>query len=217
MNLYGGYESSTVESVVDSSPTVDISVPESIIGEDYGPNGIVRLTVGELLSAYESGGIFKDSEVSRNMHVLGFEYRVSPKHSVLINATVTSSHPSGFYSRRSTKNSKANKNTTGRNRGAPRGKTVYKVQMRVFNGGEKFFNTTQKCEVRCECPAFQYFLAYPDFKHNALHGDPTGWNTVKHVPWNRGRKRNPDETPGMCKHLAFLLQYLTSQGKFIRH
>jgi hypothetical protein len=68
------------------------------------------------------------------------------------------------------------------------------------------WNGQHKCEVRCSCPAFNYWMANPDLTSKNFHGNPTAWNKV------RNKVRNPRLIPGICKHLVQLSYSLNNSG-----
>lgn len=55
-----------------------------------------------------------------------------------------------------------------------------------------------RCEVRCNCPAFHYYVANADLKSKNFAGRPSKWNKVD------APIKNPESIPAMCKHLMAL-------------
>ncbi len=76
------------------------------------------------------------------------------------------------------------------------GKGSYKtqIQLRRTNPSEPW-SLTNKCEVKCNCPAFRYYVAHPDLRSKNMFGKPSGWNKVQN------KVKNVRLIPGVCKHL----------------
>ena len=72
------------------------------------------------------------------------------------------------------------------------------------------FTSNSPAELRCSCPAFQYFAAYADWKKKTFAGRPGKWTTVK------APIRNPKTIPIPCKHLMALMLYM-GKNKIIKH
>jgi hypothetical protein len=58
------------------------------------------------------------------------------------------------------------------------------------------FTIDSKCEVRCQCPAFNYYAAYADIQSSNFAGNPKKWNKVP------APIRNPYSLPILCKHIT---------------
>lgn len=184
-----GFEDSAPE------PLIEASIPEPSIEMPYDPDMFHRLSAGELLQAYESDAVFRDSKVTKYMNVTSLDFRPSIAGAFNISATVHSAQKPGYYIHK--------KPTKRRSRGDVSGKEIYKVTIRVYNKGELPFQTDHPVEVRCECPAFQYYLAHPNLRTKNLL-NPSAWNRQPYVG-NGPRKRNPSMTPGLCKHISAVL------------
>lgn len=222
---YTGMESGIATPQMDS--TFNFTSPVKTIDpepqEEYSPFQIVgvRRSLGELLGAFEGNSIFQNPEMTGRMRVLNYNARrevIGGGKWVVLSADITSAQRPGFYNRKSTLNSKKNRGVSGRASLTPvKGKNQYKVYIRVNNNNEIPINGMMPCEVRCECPAFQYWLAHPDWKVKNLYNNPSAANLQEYTSKTGRRVRNPDMIPGMCKHIAFFLYQLTSEGRFIRH
>lgn len=87
------------------------------------------------------------------------------------------------------------------------GKHSYKVAIRVHRKNKnEHYSINSYCEVRCSCPAFHYWTAYPDVRSKNFYGRPSYWNKV------RNRVRNPRLVPSICKHVFTYASYLIQFG-----
>ena len=83
----------------------------------------------------------------------------------------------------------------------------YKVVVRVHRKSQKEnYSINSFCEVRCNCPAFHYWTAYPDFRNKNFYGRPSYWNKV------RNKVKNPRLVPTICKHVFTYVSYLIQYG-----
>lgn len=60
-------------------------------------------------------------------------------------------------------------------------------------------------EVRCSCPAYQYYNAYSNWINKNFYGKPNRWTKVK------PKKINTKLIPGVCKHLMATTKYLVDK------
>ena len=67
-------------------------------------------------------------------------------------------------------------------------------------------------EIKCSCPAFQFWVAHPDLVTKNYDGNPTAWARKRFVNAQNGRVRNPQMYPGMCKHLVGLTMAMGQAG-----
>ncbi|QPB08509.1 SWIM-type zinc finger protein [Vibrio phage Va2] len=62
--------------------------------------------------------------------------------------------------------------------------------------------------LRCSCPDFRFTFMYPDYDKKSLQG--------RRIPYQRKTTtrppRNPDDIPGVCKHLIAVFNKLTNLG-----
>lgn len=61
-------------------------------------------------------------------------------------------------------------------------------------------------EIKCSCPAFRYYLAYPSRSGKLLYGRHPSYAIIPN------KVRNASKTPTVCKHLYSYLGYLTKKG-----
>lgn len=64
------------------------------------------------------------------------------------------------------------------------------------------------CIVDCECPDYRYRWAYANTKQDASVVGGNSWSGCINSPPNR---TNPDQVPGMCKHLISLGEFLKTK------
>lgn len=69
------------------------------------------------------------------------------------------------------------------------------------------------CAVRCSCPDYRFTWAEWNKRNKSLAGRNFPKYVRKTPPPPRGRPyRNPDEAPGLCKHLIEFITRLSHQG-----
>ena len=86
-------------------------------------------------------------------------------------------------------------------------KWMYQVDIVLYRDSRKErWSLRNKCEVKCMCKAFRYWIAYPDLLTKNFYGRPSKWNLVCN------KVRNPKLVPGICKHIAYLIQQLLIEG-----
>ena len=61
------------------------------------------------------------------------------------------------------------------------------------------------CQVDCTCPDYRYRWAYANNKQDA---SPIGGNSYNQCINRAPNRTNPEQVPGLCKHLAALKDYL---------
>lgn len=90
------------------------------------------------------------------------------------------------------------------------------VEFYKFKDPEKELPNLAKHQVRvrCSCPMFFFWFAYPNYKNRALSGPPPRKYTP--VPASRrkrapGPPKNPEQRPGVCKHLVRLFIILKDE------
>lgn len=88
----------------------------------------------------------------------------------------------------------------------------YFFSIRLFpikNQKEVIKASKVKAQVKCSCPAFQYFVQNSIYTKTSLAGRPSKWAKV---PAN---VRNPKDIAGLCKHLLAAFIHLESAGKLV--
>jgi len=83
----------------------------------------------------------------------------------------------------------------------------YRVSMRVLRNkpGERL-RTNLPVEVKCDCPAFNFWLAHVLWKHGSHLGKPK--SRIKPPP----NIRNPRQVPTFCKHVFGVVRELIRSG-----
>lgn len=69
-------------------------------------------------------------------------------------------------------------------------------------------NTRKRVQVRCSCPDYRWTFAYPNGLKGSLHGKPF----PPYTPTGMREPRNPEQIPGLCKHLLRLVATLKRKG-----
>jgi hypothetical protein len=135
-----------------------------------------KRTLKELLKGWNQ--VFKSSEY-QDLKILGWKATGKDKLILTINADVLSI----------------------------KGKIAYKTIINLHRQDVKIAWTINlKCEVKCNCPAFRYFLAHPDLRVKNLFGRPSDWNKVKN------KEKNVSLIPGICKHLVKVTDSLVEKN-----
>lgn len=90
------------------------------------------------------------------------------------------------------------------------GKFAYIVHIVIRrNDSKDRWSLRHKGEIKCSCPAFKYWVAHSDILTHNFYGKPSQWNLVRNM------YKNPELIPGMCKHIAFLMNEMIVGGVII--
>lgn len=71
--------------------------------------------------------------------------------------------------------------------------------------------TEHNCKVRCQCNDFRYRFAPHNHRNNALNPPPF----PPYIPMGLRPSVNPDQVPGVCKHLIKLVMELRRSGLIV--
>lgn len=93
----------------------------------------------------------------------------------------------------------------------------YKPKIRFYGIKEDDVPNARKTKVRvdCNCKSYYHYFSYPNWKAGAHEGKkdttyvPVEPEKRKRAP---GPPKNPEETPGMCKHLLKFAESLIDSG-----
>jgi len=93
--------------------------------------------------------------------------------------------------------------------GSSRGK-VFTTHL-FFYGGLQGNQPTLKSHLRvsCNCEAYRFFWKNADYENEAHFGKIDAWGKV------RGVVRNPDQIPGICKHIMACLYGLCERNEVV--
>lgn len=85
--------------------------------------------------------------------------------------------------------------------------TIYKVV-----DGQKPHYAKNPCRVFCSCQAYYFYFSYANWKADCHLGRKARPYTPVPNPKRHVPPRNPDNVPGMCKHLVGLTLALSDSG-----
>jgi len=89
-----------------------------------------------------------------------------------------------------------------------KGDKNHKTTIQIYrNDKNKPYDTNCKCELRCDCNAFRYNVAYPLIKNNNFFSKPSANMRIPN------RVNNPGQVTTYCKHLYSYLKYLINKNK----
>lgn len=73
---------------------------------------------------------------------------------------------------------------------------IYQVNVQFHrNDAEEPWNVEHIGEVKCQCNAYRYNVAYPNVNTKTHYGRPAGNNRIPN------KVRNPKKIPSVCKHI----------------